>query len=59
MTQNTHSKFENSLKILKTCSNFWCPGVITKHRAVERSDLEFGPNTTENLKTDDTKRDVC
>ena len=39
---NTHSKFENSLKILKTHSNLWCRGASNKHHAAERWDLEFG-----------------
>ena len=39
---NNHSKFENSLKILKTHPNFWCRGVNNKHHTAERWDLEFG-----------------
>ena len=42
---NTHSKFETSLKILKTHTNFWCRGINNKHHAVEMWDLEFGFQT--------------
>ena len=36
---NTHSKFEKSLKILKTCSNFWCCGVNNKHPTSPQRDV--------------------
>ena len=49
---NTHSKFDNSLKVLKTHSNFWCRGVNNKHHAAERWDFEFGFQTSgTNLKS--------
>ena len=42
---NTQTKFENSLKIFKTHSNFGCRGVNIKHHAAEEWDLEFGFQT--------------